>query len=79
MTVQMKDAFVIGCGTLAAIMIAGAISLTISRPANATPEYTKQTGKACGDCHQSPSGGALSPFGEQFKANGHQLPKPASK
>jgi len=79
MKVQIRSPFVLACGAAVAILIAGTMALFISRPANATPEYTKQTGKACGDCHQSPSGGALSPFGEQFKENGHQLPKPTSK
>jgi len=50
------------------------MSLTISQPANATPQYAQQTGKACGFCHKNPAGGgALKPAGEKFKANGHKL------
>lgn len=63
-------------GTAAALLIAGATYLLISQPAAATPAYAAQTGKSCAECHQNPSGGGvLTPFGEQFKANGHKLPK----
>jgi hypothetical protein len=35
-----------------------------------------QTGKSCGECHTDPKGGgALTAFGEKFKANGNKLPK----
>jgi hypothetical protein len=62
--------------TVTAIFIAGTTYLFISQPAAATPVFAKQTGKSCGDCHQSPSGGgALTPLGETFKANGNKLPK----
>jgi hypothetical protein len=71
-----KKAFVFVCGTAAAIMIAGAMSLTDSRPANAKPEFAAQTGKPCGQCHVNPAGGGkLKPFGEKFKENGFKLPK----
>jgi hypothetical protein len=56
------------------MLIAGAMSLTISRPASALPAYAQQTGKVCGFCHQNPAGGgALKPAGEKFKANDHKL------
>jgi hypothetical protein len=63
-------------GSAAALLIVGTSCFLISRPASATPAFAAQTGKACGECHQSPSGGGvLTPFGEQFKANGNKLPK----
>jgi cytochrome c5 len=72
--VTMRYAF--ACGTAAAIVIAGATSLLVSRPAAATAQFAKDTGKACGDCHTNPAGGGpLTPFGEKFKANGNRLPK----
>ena len=74
MQVHATKAVVLVCGTAAAILIAGAMSLTVSQPANATPQYAQQTGKACGFCHQNPAGGgALKPAGEKFKANDHKL------
>ena len=74
MQVHATKAIVFVCGTTAALLIAGAMSLTISQPANATPQYAQQTGKACGFCHKNPAGGgALKPAGEKFKANGHKL------
>jgi hypothetical protein len=60
--------------TAAAMLIAGAMSLVISQPAAATAEFAKQTGKSCGQCHESPAGGKLKPYGEQFKANGNKPP-----
>jgi hypothetical protein len=75
MKVNANKAFVLVCGTAAMILIAGTTFLTISRPANATPTFATQTGKACGQCHQSATGGGkLTPFGEAFKANGNKLP-----
>jgi len=74
MQVHTKKVVVFVCGAAAAILIAGAMSLTVSQPANATPQYAQQTGKACGFCHKNPAGGgALKPPGEKFKANGHKL------
>ena len=75
MKVNANKAFVLVCGTAAVILIAGTTFLTISRPANATVAFATQTGKACGQCHQSATGGGkLTPFGEAFKANGNKLP-----
>ena len=74
MQVQVKNAVAIVCGAAAAILIAAAMSLTISPPASAMPQYAQQTGKPCGYCHQNPAGGgALKPAGEKFKANGHKM------
>ena len=67
---------VISSAACAAILIAGALFLGISRPAEATTKFAAQTGKPCAQCHQNPTGGtALTPFGEKFKANGNELPK----
>jgi len=39
-------------------------------------QFAKDTGKSCADCHTNPKGGgALTPLGEAFKANGNKLPK----
>jgi hypothetical protein len=75
MKVNAYKAVVLVCGTAAVILIAGATSLTISRPASATPAFATQTGKACGQCHEVVTGGGkLTPLGEAFKANGNKLP-----
>lgn len=74
MQVHVKNTVAVVCGTAAAILIAGAMSLTFSQTANATPAYAQQTGKPCGFCHANPAGGGkLKPAGEKFKANGHKL------
>ena len=74
MKVQAKTAFALVCGTTAALLIAGTLSVTVSRPASATPAFATATGKPCGQCHQNPAGGGkLKPFGEKFKANGNKL------
>jgi hypothetical protein len=73
MKAHAKKAFVLVCGTAAAILIAGTMSVTVSRPANATAQFATQTGKPCGQCHQNPAGGGkLKPAGEKFKANGNK-------
>lgn len=65
--------FALVCGFAAAGLIAGLLSVTVSRPANATPAYAQSSGKPCGFCHQNPAGGgALKPAGEKFKANGYK-------
>ena len=74
MKVQATKIMVVVCGVAAAVLIAGAMSLTITQKANALPAYAQQTGKPCGYCHQNPAGGGpLKPAGEKFKANGHKL------
>jgi hypothetical protein len=76
MNVNARKAFAIVFGIAAAILIAGAMSLTVSQPANAKPEFAAQTGKPCGQCHANPAGGGkLKPYGETFRANGYKLPK----
>jgi hypothetical protein len=75
MKISSSNAFGIATGSAAAIAIVGALALIISQPATATPEFAKETGKACGDCHVSAKGGGpLTPLGEQFKANGNKMP-----
>jgi hypothetical protein len=75
----MKDAKVSLTRTIiihgsVALLIAGALSVTISRPANATAQFGQQTGKPCGQCHENQAGGGkLKPFGEKFKKNGNKL------
>ena len=62
------------CSVAAAGLIAGLLSMSVSRPANATPAYAGSTGKGWGFCHHNPGGGGgLKPAGEKFKANGHKL------
>jgi hypothetical protein len=56
--------------------VMGAVSLVTSRPAVATQQFAMETGKSCGDCHtNAKGGGALTAFGEKFKANGNKMPK----
>jgi mono/diheme cytochrome c family protein len=75
MSVYAKRAFVLACSTAAAAVIVGAASLVISRPAAATAQFAKDTGKACGDCHTAAKGGGpLTPLGAKFKANGNKMP-----
>ena len=73
MQVHAPKAVVLVCGTAAAILIAGAMSLTISRPANATPAYAQQTGKAAASATRTRRAAAPKSAGEKFKANGHKL------
>ena len=76
MKVNAKITLVMACSTAAVFALAGAASLLVSRPAAATAQFAKDTGKSCGDCHTNPQGGGpLTPFGEAFKANGNKLPK----
>ena len=75
MKVNTHKALVATCGTAAAVALIGALSLIAARPAAATSQFAKDTGKSCGDCHTSVKGGGpLTPFGEKFKANGNKLP-----
>ena len=74
MKVHAKKILVVVCGVAAAILIVGAMSLSITQKASALPAYAQATGKPCGYCHQNPAGGgALKPAGKKFKANGHKL------
>ena len=76
MTVNLGKAFLFACGIAGVLVLAGAASLLTAQRAGATAQFAKDTGKSCGDCHTNPSGGgALTPFGEKFKANGNKMPK----
>src|ERR1700690_841066 len=57
MEVLARKAVVFVCGTPAALMLARAMFLTVSPPANAKPEFAAQTGLPCGRCHVTPAGG----------------------
>jgi hypothetical protein len=71
---HLKTVVVLASGVAAAVLIAGAISLSVSGPANAMPAYAQKTGKPCGYCHVNPAGGgALKPAGKKFQANGHKM------
>lgn len=62
-------------GLAAVIFASGAIIVTTSRQAQATPQYATQTGLSCGQCHVSAAGGGpLKALGKRFKTNGHKLP-----
>jgi hypothetical protein len=72
---QVNRAFTVATGAAAVIVIAAAGALVFSKPAAATAQFAKETGKSCGDCHTNPKGGgALTPLGTQFKANGNKMP-----
>ena len=74
MQLNTKNAVVLISGAAAALLMAGALTVTGSKPARATPAFAQQTSKACGYCHANPAGGGkLKPAGEKFKANGNKL------
>ncbi len=74
MNASAKKALILISGTAVAILIAGTMSLTVSRNANASPAFAASTGKACGFCHQNPAGGGkLTSAGAKFKANGNKM------
>jgi cytochrome c5 len=63
-----------GAGT-AAVALVGMTCVLAARPALATAQFAKDTGKSCGACHTAPAGGGpLTPYGEKFHANGDKLP-----
>jgi hypothetical protein len=68
--------YVLTCAAASVLAIAGAISLVVSRPAVATAQFAADTKLSCAACHTNPQGGgALTPMGEKFKANGNKMPK----
>ena len=70
-----KQWFAVAAGASAAMVFAGAAALLLAQPAAATAQFAKDTGKSCATCHTNPKGGgALTPLGEQFKANGNKMP-----
>ena len=63
-------------GFFAAILVVGAMASIAPRAAKATPQFSQQTNRPCGQCHANPAGGGkLKPFGQRFKDNGYKLPK----
>jgi hypothetical protein len=76
MTIKPPRPLAALCGFATLLVLTGAGALLLAHPANATAAFAAATGKSCGDCHTAPAGGgALTPFGEKFKANGNKLPK----
>ncbi len=76
MTLKGKRRQAVGWAAVSAIVGAAVASVVVVQPAAATAQFAKETGKSCGDCHTNPAGGgALTAFGEKFKANGNKLPK----
>lgn len=72
---QSSNTFTIITGAAGALVVVGAALLMAMQPAAATAQFAKETGKACGDCHtDAKGGGALTPLGEKFKANGNKMP-----
>jgi mono/diheme cytochrome c family protein len=75
MKVNAKKMTLIARNALAALVMTGATWIVISQPAAATQQFATQTGQSCAACHQNPKGGgALTPTGEKFKANGNKMP-----
>jgi hypothetical protein len=75
MKLNVNQTFFAMFGAAVGVVLFGAMALIASRPAVATMQFTKETGKSCGDCHTAVKGGGpLTPFGEKFKANGNKLP-----
>jgi len=53
---------------VAVLAVGGALTIAAPRSANAKPEFAAATGKPCGACHVSPSGGGqLTAAGEKYK------------
>jgi mono/diheme cytochrome c family protein len=78
MKVNEKTAAIAAFYTLAAILMTGAIWMATAQPVAATQQFATQTGQSCAACHQNPKGGgALTPTGDQFKANGNKMPAKA--
>jgi mono/diheme cytochrome c family protein len=76
MKVNARITLVTTFSLAAALALTGTASLLAPRAASATAQFATETGKSCGTCHTNPAGGgALTPFGEAFKANGNKLPK----
>lgn len=65
----------VACGVSLAAACVGLVSLLAQKPAIATPQFATDTAKPCGYCHVGTPGGALTPAGDAFKANGNKLPK----
>lgn len=76
MKAESNQKLALATGAAGALAMFGVIALAISQPAAATAEFAYETGQPCGVCHTSAQGGgALTPVGEKFKANGNKMPK----
>jgi mono/diheme cytochrome c family protein len=70
-----KHSFLLAGAGAGIVAIVGVLGLIATRPALATAQFAKETGKSCGACHTAAAGGGpLTPFGEKFHANGDKLP-----
>ena|ERR1700722_597824 len=47
------------------------LSLCVTRPASAVPDFAQQTGQPCSTCHIGSFGPQLTPFGRAFKLGGY--------
>jgi mono/diheme cytochrome c family protein len=57
------------------VALVGVLCVLAARPALATAQFAKETGKSCGTCHTAAAGGGpLTPFGQKFHDNGDKLP-----
>jgi len=75
MKVSAKTVAMTCIHALAAILMTGAMWMATAQPVAATQQFATQTGQPCAACHQNPKGGgALTPTGDQFKANGNKMP-----
>jgi hypothetical protein len=75
MKIQKDTAGSIAGGACLVLVAALVLSVAISSPASATAQFAKDTKMACGACHVAPAGGgALTPFGVKFQANGNKVP-----
>jgi hypothetical protein len=54
MTARTRVALFLGL-----LALAGILTLALTAPARALPEYSAQTGEPCATCHVSPSGGGI--------------------
>lgn len=79
MTLREKKTPSLLNGAAAYLMVCALLLLTWHN-AHATPAFAKETEKACSQCHVDPKGGgALTPFGTQFKASGNKMPAKANE
>jgi hypothetical protein len=63
---------------LALFALAGVLTLALTAPARALPEYSAQTGEPCATCHSSPSGGGIrTPRGQAWVADARPGTVPA--
>jgi mono/diheme cytochrome c family protein len=70
-----KHSFLLAGAGAGIVAIVGVLGMLAARPALATAQFAKETGKSCGACHTAAAGGGpLTPFGEKFHANGDKLP-----